>query len=69
MARSEELKFAFSKLQVVLGLLGPAKVEEISDDFRGKVILPRKLSEPKGHTKKFISPSGRIYFLKEENAK
>lgn len=68
MAHSEVV-FAAQKLQAVLNALGSERLESISADFRGKVILPRKLENPaQVGTRKYVSRSGRVYFLKDENA-
>ena len=68
MAHSE-IVLASKKLQAVMNLLGSQRLEEISADFRGRVIIPRKLEKPsQTGTRKYVSRSGRVYFLKEENA-
>lgn len=69
MAHNEEVVLACKKLQAVLNLLGSERVEEISSNFRERVLLPRKLEKPASvGTRKYVSRSGRVYFLKEENA-
>ena len=68
MAHSEVV-FAAQKLQAVMNALGSERLESISSDFRGKVLLPRKLEQPASvGTRRYVSRSGRVYFLKEENA-
>ena len=69
MATHNEVVLAAQKLQAVMNALGSERLESISEDFRGRVILPRKLEKPaQTGTRKFVSRSGRVYFLKEENA-
>lgn len=69
MAHSDVV-FAAKKLQAVMNALGSERLESISEDFRGRVILPRKLEKPASiGTRKYVSRSGRVYFLKEENAR
>ena len=68
MAHSE-IVLAAQKLRAVMNALGSERLESISSDFRGKVLLPRKLEKPAPiGTRKYVSQSGRVYFLKEENA-
>ena len=66
---AHDIDLACKKLQAVLNLLGSERVEEISSNFRERVLLPRKLEKPASvGTHKYVSRSGRVYFLKEENA-